>query len=76
MYVPIFIVYSDAYLYSMTHIFKRANRPCRSEDILFIISVYVVHLDRKPGYDLPCIVKSKLKKKNQITYICKILWVC
>lgn len=57
----------------MTHIFKRANRPCRSEDILFIISVYVVHLDRKPGYDLPCIVKSKLKKKNQITYICKIL---
>lgn len=44
----------------MTHIFKRANRPCRSEDILFIIAVYVVHLDRKPGYDLPCIVKSKL----------------
>lgn len=48
----------------MTHIFKRANRPCRSEDILFIIAVYVFHLDRKPGYDLPYIVKSKLKKKK------------
>lgn len=48
----------------MTHIFKRTNRPCRSEDILFIIAVYVVHLDRKPGYDFPCIVKSKLKRKK------------
>lgn len=48
----------------MTHIFKRANRPCRSEDILFIIAVCVVRLDRKPGYDFPCIVKSKLKKKK------------
>lgn len=48
----------------MSHIFKRANRPCRSEDILFIIAVYVVHLDRKRGYDFPCIVKSKLEKKK------------
>ena len=64
MYVSIFVVYSDAFLYCMTHIFKRANRPCRSEEILFIIAVCVVRLDRKPGYDFPCIVKRKLKKKK------------
>lgn len=47
----------------MTHIFKRANRSCRSEDILFVIAVYVVHLDRNQVTISLALLKAKKKTK-------------